>query len=825
MTRCPRCQRRLPPRGECGVHGRPTHVEGVEDVLPAVAAPPGFTLGFRVAIGGSSVVYSAAQPTGAPAIVKWGRWRDRDIQDRFEHEAAMLRAVGAPLAPGYLTHGAHDGWPYLVMEEVPGETLAAWMSRSGDRGALGEIASILLRVARALDALHERGFIHRDLKPENIVITSHDTWLLDFGLAAREADGIVQRGVAAGTIHYIAPEQLRTGSVIDRRADVYSFGVIAYEMIAGQPPFTGERRAIEYQHQVARPQTMRALAEQLTQASAYIQTLKGVGTSARKILGSRDDVVLVWIEGGDPIAIARAITDVHGIIVRSRPGTILAAFAAQFHDAPVAVALAACRAFAQERCRVVVHLANVLVRRSATGKPAFYGPDIEKPASWIPAVPFTGIVVTGVAAQRATTPLVAAADVPGFFRDLARDRTDATDARREPRLVGRDRIVQDVAAVANAGGVVIGVFGGEGIGKTRVLAAVAERLARMKREVLAVRGRRRLLGDHPDDRRLLDALGGGRDLTGALASAAARRVVVVVDDAHHFSAAAQHELVRADLAVTRVVASRVPLFEAVAGEARRIAIHLQPLAFTDADRLLRDLLEPARLIPDVLVQRLAIRAAGNPGLLVALARDIQHRGGIRREEGSDDWYVAADEIDTLLASPSAAWLAARALDALAPELAPIVATASALGPSIELPELAAVCERELADIASALRWLVRDGVLVERDGAFEFADGTLQDAIYEHALDERTHVHARALRYWLAHCGSDVVPWLARVSYHASGAGDAAAAAACSTILAREARRRGEDGVAAEHEQRALASLVSVAPAALAAALASLEGR
>ncbi len=863
MTRCPRCQRRLPPRGECALHGKPsTVVAVVDDALPAVVPPQGYSLGRLIAVGGSAVVYAVRGASGAPAILKWGRWRDRDIHARFSREAEILRALGAPLTPSLIDQGAHAEWPYLVMEDVPGETLAAWMARSGEHGALGEIAAILLRLARVLKHVHGRGYVHCDLKPENVVIGSHDTRLLDFGLAEVEGDGSRAVGAVVGTVHYLAPEQLRTGATIDRRADIYAFGVIAYEMIAGQPPFVGERRAIEYQHQVvrppplrdirqlphdleafvlaclakepdARPQTADALIEQLTHASAYIQTLKGVGTCSKKVLGARDQVVLAWIEGGDPITIARAINDVHGIIVRSRPGAVLAAFASQFHDAPLAVALNACRHLAHDRCRVVLHVATTLVRRTAHGKPAFYGPQIEQPASWSPPTVFAGLVMTAAAAELAAGSVAPATDVPGFFRDVNRDRTDASDVKSEIRLVGRDRLLQDIGAVAGAGSMLIGIFGSEGVGKSRVLAALVDRLRAQTREVIAIRGRRRLLGDHPDDSRLLDALGaalplGDRqradsdaDLEQTLVQIAARRAIVVIDDAQWFSAAAREHLLRDDLDISRVIASREPLFEVAPGTTKRLAIELPPLSFGDAERLLRDLLEPARLIPDVLLQRLTIRAGGNPGLLVALARDIKHRGGIRRHEGSDDWYVAADEIDTLLAAPSAAWLAARGLEGLPVDVAPIARMAAALGPTFNADEVAAVTL--LSSVTEHLLRLVRDGVFAEKHGWFEFVDSSLQDAIYDHALDERSLVHTRALRYWLAHRNPNLVGWLARIAHHANGCGDVATAAACSSILAREARRRGETDLASELEQRALAALMSVAPSAIADALRALD--
>lgn len=849
MTRCPRCQRRLPLTGECAVHGKPsTLYRTVDGELPDAVAPAGYTLGRLIAVGGTALVYAVTSASGTPAILKWGRWRDRDMHARFAHEAEILASLGAPLTPTLVAHGAHDRWPYLLMEEVRGETLATWMARAGDRGSVADIVAILRDLATVLHALHARGIVHGDLKPENVV--TGDVRLLDFGLASHEGRATTPAGRVFGTVHYLAPEQLRTGAVIDRRTDIYAFGVIAYEMLVGMPPFVGERRAIEYQHQVgrptplrdlrpiaaaldefvlgclakqpeARPQTAEALLATLD-ASELTQTLKGVGRNAT-VRGARDKVVLAWIEGGDPITITRAVNDVHGIIVRGRPGAVLAAFAAQFHDDPVAVALAACRDLAHDRCRIVLHVTSALVRRSAQGKPAFYGPEIEQPASWAPATVFTGMVLTRAVAELAPSLVVPAVGLPGFSRAAKRDRTDATDVRSEVRLVGRDRLLQELAAIADGGGVLIGISGAEGRGKSRVLAALVERLVARNREVIAIRGRRRLVGDRPDDARLLDALGGGDDLAQALAHATTRKAIVVIDEIQWFSASSREQLLRGDLATTRVIASREPMFEVAQGMTKKIAIELPPLSFADSERLLRDVLEPARLIPDVLLQRLMVRANGNPGLLVALARDIKHRGGIRCHEGSDDWYVAADEIDTLNAAPGAAWLAARGLEGLAVEVAPIVRTGAALGPKFDAEELAAITE--LPAIGERLLRLVRDGVFAEKHGWYEFVDPNLQTAIYDHALDERTFVHARALRHWLARQRPDLVGWLARVAHHAAGCGEATVAAGTWTALAREARLRNETEVLDTLERRALAALQQVVPGALAEVMKALDER
>src|SRR5687767_9148226 len=131
-----------------------------------------------IAIGGSAVVYELAGTS--PSILKWARWRARDMRARFAAEAHVLRTVGPPVTPQLLDHGVVDDWPYLVLEYIPGDTLATWMSKTGARGGLGEIAALLARIAAALGTVHDAGYVHRDLKPENICIGARGIRLLDF---------------------------------------------------------------------------------------------------------------------------------------------------------------------------------------------------------------------------------------------------------------------------------------------------------------------------------------------------------------------------------------------------------------------------------------------------------------------------------------------------------------------------------------------------------------------------------------------------------------------------------------------------------------------
>ena len=799
-----------------------------------------------------SVVHAVVDAQGRNAALKWGRWRDRDVQARFEREAEALKAIGPPTAPAYIDHGVIDQWPYILMEEVPGETLAAWMARSTPNiAALNEVIAILTRIAESLVVIHAAGLVHRDLKPENILLSAKHARILDYGLAKSEtgvvSGSVTQIGAIVGTVHYLAPEQLAGVAAVDHRADLYSLGVIAYEILAGQPPFVGERRAIEYQHRVvkpaplddvravakeledlvmallakqpeARPQSAKDVVNALANAAMWIETVKGVGGRQPKSVGNTEQVVLVWIAGDELMAITKTVAQLHGIVVRSRDTDVLAAFASQHHDAPATVAVSACRELEQQRCRCVIHVTRALVRRSAEGKLAFYGEELEDLDRWLPSVPFTGTLLTEAAAKLVPGRTLPAPSVGPGFREL--ERTRVGELQTEPPFVGRDPLIRDIVAGIRFAPLMVALSGSDGIGKTRVLDVLIEQLRSTGRDVIAVKGRRRFFGDRADDERLIEALGGGHDIADALVQAGARGVVVAIDDVDLFSRTVQQAVVREDLRVTRIVTSHTDLLEVGMDSRGRLAIQLQPLDSSSAESLLRVLLRPARLIPDVLIDRLVIRASGNPRLLLALVEDLIRRGGIRRDPGSDEWYVAIDEIDTLLAAPSDAWFATRALEMLPSELARVVQACCVLGPRFSREEVEAALNTP--NVEAALGRLVHDRILIERNGWYEMAEPHEQDAIYG-SLDDRAALHQRVLRYWLAHRSPNLVGWLARLAHHATGANDRATATTCWLALARLARRRRDEETAVELEARAFAGIAKDVPSELADALRVLD--
>jgi len=163
---------------------------------------------------------------------------DAEAVQRFMREAQAIASVEHPgIVPIYGV-GEENGASFIVMQYVAGQTLTERMREAGGRIALADALLVAQQVAAALEAAHQRGLVHRDIKPSNVMIDGHGyVKVMDFGLArsfGREQD-ITHTGMFVGTPSYSSPEQCET-NVVDGRSDLYSLGVILYEMLAGELP-------------------------------------------------------------------------------------------------------------------------------------------------------------------------------------------------------------------------------------------------------------------------------------------------------------------------------------------------------------------------------------------------------------------------------------------------------------------------------------------------------------------------------------------------------------------------------------------------------------
>ena len=178
---------------------------------------------------------------------------------RFRREIALAARLQHPHLAPVLMAGEMDGLPYYAMPFVEGDSLRKRLSRG--ELPVAETISILRDVARALEYAHANGVTHRDIKPDNVLLAGSSAVITDFGVAKALSDAtatatgqLTSIGVALGTPAYMAPEQAAGDPSTDHRADLYAFGVMAYEMLAGQPPFAGRSaQALLAAHATERP--------------------------------------------------------------------------------------------------------------------------------------------------------------------------------------------------------------------------------------------------------------------------------------------------------------------------------------------------------------------------------------------------------------------------------------------------------------------------------------------------------------------------------------------------------------------------------------------
>jgi eukaryotic-like serine/threonine-protein kinase len=182
---------------------------------------------------------------------------NREVLRRFENEAKAAGGLEHPNLAAVTDFGrADDGSPYLVMEFLEGEDCAKLLSRQGSLPA-SRAANIVVQACRGLAVAHKATIVHRDLKPENLFVTdagdgSDLIKVLDFGIAKlKVADAGVVTGTGAtfGTAYYMSPEQARGAGEVDPRTDVWSMGVVLYELLSGRKPFLGEQ-FLEVIHQI-----------------------------------------------------------------------------------------------------------------------------------------------------------------------------------------------------------------------------------------------------------------------------------------------------------------------------------------------------------------------------------------------------------------------------------------------------------------------------------------------------------------------------------------------------------------------------------------------
>ena len=196
--------------------------------------------------GGMGVVYHGKDPQlDRPVAIKMviGIFAENpDMLKRFFREAQSLGSLQHPNIVTVYDLGDYDGNPYLVMEYLEGEGLDAAMCRARPLSLLEKL-NIIIQVCQGLGYAHRRGVIHRDIKPANIMLGKDGgVKIFDFGIAFAGNEHVTRTGQVMGTLRYMAPEQF-SGKSVDARTDIFSAGVVLYQLFTNHLPFEGENTA------------------------------------------------------------------------------------------------------------------------------------------------------------------------------------------------------------------------------------------------------------------------------------------------------------------------------------------------------------------------------------------------------------------------------------------------------------------------------------------------------------------------------------------------------------------------------------------------------
>jgi serine/threonine protein kinase/tetratricopeptide (TPR) repeat protein len=512
MIRCPTCGIRLNDDGpSCAAHGVPPSPPIQADPATPFQVPPPALPGYKIRSllgqGGFGAAFRAERVSdGVTVAIKVARADQFSASDRLLLEAEALRAIGPPAVPAVYDVGRlADGAAYIVMEFVRAPTLAAHLVEAAGPLSTQRFSREAPAIVTLVALAHEKGFLHCDLKPDNIFIAAdpveagYIAKLFDFGLVrrvgARPADD-TREEAPEGTPDYMSPEQCEGGSSIDARSDVYSLGVLLYEMAVGAPPFWGNAALVQQNHRSKRPPLpsrrapmiagveeiiLRCLAkdperrfesaaalgavlrEALANTSAPEMTPTRVMPSAPGTPGDtgnrpkpaaasreRRAVALAFLDSTSNVSEVRdAISVAGGQLAHTAGAQVVIAFGHEVGDNPTRAAAVAAQLFIDRGLcrRVYVDLASVSIQARPDGSRRYQSPLFGKKDQYPTDSDPAGVLLSRTAADVlpdiSTTPVAGRAGVVVVVLVKSEDAPELTTTRAGiSPLIGRDEILR-----------------------------------------------------------------------------------------------------------------------------------------------------------------------------------------------------------------------------------------------------------------------------------------------------------------------------------------------------------------------------------------------
>ncbi len=783
MARCHICHRRLPAGSVCPQD----QVRVAEQHLQAFVgdAPPDYTEASVLGVGGFATTWGVRDSSGDSCALKWGRRATQAAVFRFEKEAELLRAAGSTVAPKLLATGELLGRPYLLQERLQGQTLGQLLERVPTILSIEAALETATAIASALHLLHEKQLVHRDLKPDNIFIHEGTCRLIDFGVAEKTGSGAESRG--GGTPQYAAPEQWR-GAPAHSSADIYSWGVILYELICMRPPFVGEGKSIEYQHATLRPPRpsefvgipaaleellLSTLAKNPERRPTVTELLKRLpevcqGQLAPTQQATTRAAVLVptWLliaEVSLDAGLARILTDTHGAeLISHRGDQLLLAWPSDGHENATILA---------ERCgvelaekgarRCLLHLERVS-SMDHDGKRFLFGTLLEDLGSWWPQGSWVNLRRTQAARMARST------------------------SEMRVRMVGREEQLgalceQAKMAFSEERPRMLCVTGSPGIGTTRLLEEVASQICADENV--------RCLSIDAENASTLD---GGEAV---IDMAFEGPVLVLVDELQALDSdtlgALEYAMLPGEQRPIFLLATASDSFASQRPGWGTRCGHSETIVLDRLDEgasciLMQELLHPAEYVPASALKELAGLCGGVPGPAIDLASSLHREGFILQGEGGA-YRLDTKRLENLPSDPSGDWIASRALESLGTSVAALAMVCSVLVARFSESLVRRVSERlsfrnELAECSIALFALREQGILLERDDRYVFVRASTRAALAARLDSSRQHeVHDVALRVWQQE-GEDSEA-LESVAFHGAAVGETLLAAAAHVRL------------------------------------------
>ncbi|KFA89677.1 serine/threonine-protein kinase PknK [Archangium violaceum] len=567
MPRCVTCgQRWEGTHAHCPRGATPTNAPSTGRGRPSPSLElAGYRLEEEVARGGFGTLYSARREhDGARVAIKVAHAEVPLARAQLARETEVLRVIGPPTVPSVHDTGTlPNGAPYLVMQFIASPTLAQRMAQVSGPMPLAEFTSRTQALLDALAVVHGHGYLHGDLKPENVFLddATRSAGFFDFGLARSVSTAIHSSADEptppigdsfAGTVEYMSPEQCSSQSGLDIRSDIYSLGVLLYEMLTGRPPFFGTPADVIHAHLARRPlrpselvpvpaaleqvvlrcltkererryESVAALRLALLEALASTEKPSTPLPHAREKAAPtppapvrRSVAVLFFRSGANPVTVQKALAGFGGQMASHEGTRFAGVFDPDAGENPVRRARQAAEGLAAQNLApaALIDVATVTVQRRPGGPARYLGPIFARKDRYpTDDDPSTLLLTTAAAEALPDLPCEPVTGREGVFRRASASlgREDVTILQHGSGvLVGRGSELAELMesaglALVEGAPTLVTVLGDRGHGKTHLSAALAQQLqvALPNARVATWRAREPVQGDPEGTLRML----------------------------------------------------------------------------------------------------------------------------------------------------------------------------------------------------------------------------------------------------------------------------------------------------------------------------------